>query len=188
MPTWWRRGHAPAPLADQPPIVPLARRPATATATAELEEAIGLRQAGKGISEEIVDAAVSALVAGADSPALRELAGVQMRFAAADAPPLVPAVVRELGLLPTDPERALEHRTRDLLERCAAAPSVTPRETLGRVDALLEREPWSGDVAALRYAHEEYGLLDEGILPQTEAQIDAQVRTRVTALIADPAS
>lgn len=190
MPTWWRRGRTPAPPAHQPaadraPIAPLARRPARPTA--ELEDAIGLWQAGKAVSEEVVDAAVNALVAGADSPALRELAGVQARFAAMDAPPLVPGVVRELDLHPTGPELALEHRTRDLLEHCAADPTVTPREMVRRVDALLEREFWEGDVASLRYANEEYGLLDEGHLLLTEIELDAQVRTLAAALIADPA-
>lgn len=190
MPTWWRRRRtrtSPAhqPAADQPPIAPLARRPARPTA--ELEDAIGLWQVGKAVSEEIVDGAVTALVAGGDSPALRELAGVQARFAAMDAPPLVPAVVRELDLHPTDPELALEHRTRDLLEHCAADPTVTPREMVRRVDALLERELWSGDVASLRYANEEYGLLDEGILQLTEIELDAKVRTLAAALTADPA-
>ena len=190
MPTWWRRGRPSAipahePVNDQPPIAPLARRPARPTA--ELEDAIGLWEAGRAVSEEIVDAAVTALVAGADSPSLRELAGMQARFAAMDAPPLVPAVVRELDLHPTDPELALEHRARDLLEHCAADPTVTPREMVRRVDALLEREFWTGDVAALRYANEEYGLLDEGLLQLTEIELDTRVRALAAALITDPA-
>ena len=52
---------------------------------------------------------------------------------------------------------------------------------------MLERELWSGDVASLRYANEEYGLLDEGLLQLTEIELDTQVRALAAALITDPA-
>jgi hypothetical protein len=57
-------------------------------------------------SEDLVDVATRALVEGADSPALRELAGVPKRFATQEAPDLALQALEELGLRPIPDEKA----------------------------------------------------------------------------------
>jgi hypothetical protein len=142
--------------------------------TIALEEALGLWRVGRGVSEDVVDAAVVALVAGADSPVLRELAGVQRRFAGGDVVEYVDAVQRELDIVPLDPEIVIEYQARDILETLLDG-ELTPRAAASRVGALFPHGLWTDPLAGICYCDERYSLCDEVWNHERPADIDVEV-------------
>lgn len=68
-------------------------------ATALLADAVSVWRLSPGTVNEVIDAAVQCLVAGVDSPALRELAGASPRDPQFVLEPLVEDTLAELGML-----------------------------------------------------------------------------------------
>ena len=67
-------------------------------ATALLADAVSLWRLSPGTADDVVDAAVQCLVAGVDSPTLRELAGASSRESQFVLEPLIEDTLHELGI------------------------------------------------------------------------------------------
>lgn len=145
----------------------------------ELAEAIALwsfRPDGRG--QEIVDAAVDALVGGVDSPTLRELAGVpgnESRFVLVE---LVAQTSTELGIeFSPDPSGSVACRH---MARRTIAGRLDPRELTSWVTRYIGPET---EEFAQPFVHLGW-LYDEDLLNFTTEDIDRAVISEAEALLA----
>ncbi|WP_019136017.1 hypothetical protein [Cellulomonas massiliensis] len=143
-----------------------------------LEDALAVWWVARGdAAGDVVDAATAALVAGLDSPALRELAGMPRRSPRSELLPVVEAAVDELGLRATSGGAEV------------AAMAVMARRfltgTLDRRSLLLwaaEHIGEEGDVSCDGFV--ELAELEGGDQEASEAQRDEWAREEAEAFLA----
>ncbi|WP_042443114.1 hypothetical protein [Streptacidiphilus jiangxiensis] len=142
------------------------------------EAAAGLRSTatlwsnGRCPAAALADAACDALVAGLDTPGLRELAAVNHRDADYDVPRLLPTAMKELGLTlhPHGSPAAQESWAR-LLAADTLAGRLTPRELADEIHLQFgHRLPPAETLASLS---DEYHQLE--YTGRTAASVDAEV-------------
>ena len=139
--------------------------------------------------ERVVNSAVGALVAGLDSPSLRELAGVYGDETWSEIDSLILHIVDELGVPHPTEERALR------LDLGRRSVSVLAREA-EPIDLVAWGRDWVGyngpvDLQALTYLYAEYGFLEDVFpywvvedRPEQMAALDAVVRDLAAAVVA----
>ncbi|GLX24173.1 hypothetical protein [Streptomyces lavendulae] len=140
---------------------------------------------GEARSEELVEAACSALVAGLDGPTLRMLAGCTHAEAPYEVPELLPAALEELGLVfyPHNSEIGPEAAARALAHRFLAG-GLTPQDLVFRMHLRFGHElPLAERLAEL---DDEYAIFEHG--DKTLAQLDAEVTAEAQRLTAAPIS
>jgi hypothetical protein len=170
---------------DIRPLLDLSGDPA-----ARLAATITLWRLGAVRSEEVVDDATDALVAGLDSPTLRLLAGVRRADAPAEVDDLITSVVEELGLPEVELATAFDDRVRRILV-AAREDGRSGRATVAQVRMAYRRssDDWDVDgwtrpgVADLMSADEEYELIADGGSPTPVAAMDSMVDRVIRALL-----
>ena len=130
---------------------------------------------GHRTSQDVVDAATEALVAGVDTPSLPLLAGTPMRDAQVEVPDLLPKVMDELGLPipPRETEAANIAGARELatmLLEHELGPSAAAKAIYS---LLLPALP--PPVRPLVGLHEDYWLVDNGLTTKSRDEIDRSV-------------
>ncbi|KAB8165783.1 hypothetical protein FH609_015375 [Streptomyces sp. 3MP-14] len=122
---------APPPPAPPPPEPPLRF----------LADRMALWGVGQLSSEDLVDAACTALLAGVDAPALRELAGVARRDAPYEVPLLIPEVAAQLGLDRPEPGPATGAAALAALAAMTVRGELAPAAFVSRAQDLAVHDP-----------------------------------------------
>ena len=125
-------------------------------------------------SEDIADAATSALVDGVDSPTLALLAGLTPREAVEQVPELLPRALSELGMPipPRDSDEAKVEAACEFAHKLVKG-DLAPREAAGTIYKLF-LPGYPDEVYPFLLLHDEYSLIGQ-YTRRSEAQIDAAV-------------
>ncbi|RMI44979.1 hypothetical protein [Streptomyces triticirhizae] len=165
----------PAPPPPDPPLRLLADR-------------MALWGVGELSSEDLVDAAVAALLAGLDAPALRELAGVARREAPYEVPLLIPEVATQLGLDRPEPGPATEAAALAALAAMTVRGELAPAAFVFRAVDLAARD--SALDRRLVHLAADYGYAEDFDVPvdALDAAALAEARRLAAAPPPDPVS
>jgi hypothetical protein len=144
-------------------------------ALGEMQQAATLWSVGYWSNQDVVEAACRALVAGLDSPSLRQLAGVFRSDAHWEVRLLLPTAVEELGLKFYEWDD-LEARLAALavLARHCVAGTMTPRELVRWAHKAIGHGQ-SPEIEQFVELDDLYDIVDEGYARDTAEDVDRQV-------------
>lgn len=133
--------------------------------------------AATGFGQPLVDAAAAALAVGIDSPTLRVLAGALARFADEEATEFASETFAELGIpLPVKFSEEAYVALARLKARQFLDGEMSARQLANELWGLYSACDYSPALSAAAGLGDWYSLLDDGVIPSSEAAAEAQVR------------
>lgn len=148
-------------------------------------EEAAIEWAAKAYGQPLVDAAVVALQAGLDTPALRVLAGAPARFADEEASELAPEVFEELGLDISEKrsEEAFVALARLRAERFLAS-GTSPRALASKITSLCIDSDYPTELMDFYSLNEWYFVIEDGAIDGDTSSLDREVKLAAERLAA----